>query len=277
MRELKMDRRVTPYSGRVAHVSLRDALSGVPMTQGAAALVRVPLADLLDRPGGARDRQLLMGDAVTLIDRNQGHVFLRSEKDGYCGWVTESSVAEGQAPTHWVVAPGTHLYSDPKVQAPEKAGLSIGSRVAVVGSWGAWGNTPHGYVPLCHLRPIGTWAPDPVAVAECLLGTPYLWGGNSRNGLDCSGLVQVALHASGRDCPGDSDMQMAMGRGLAPEERLQRGDLIFWRGHVAMVVNEDVLIHANGHTMSVAYEGIREAIERISTGGGGLVQARQRV
>ncbi|OYW47790.1 MAG: NLP/P60 hydrolase, partial [Rhodobacterales bacterium 12-65-15] len=164
----------------------------------------------------------------------------------------------------------------PLVQAPEKASLSLGSRLAVVGSWGAWVNTPHGFIPASHIRPLDQVAPDPVSVAESLLGTPYLWGGNSRNGLDCSGLVQIAFHAAGRECPADSDMQMVMGRGLAPNDTLKRGDLIFWKGHVAMVVNPDTLIHANGHTMSVCYEGIREAIHRISSGGHGLVQARQR-
>jgi cell wall-associated NlpC family hydrolase len=176
-----------------------------------------------------------------------------------------------------VVAPGSHLYADPVVQARDLAAISIGSRLAVAGSWGAWASTPYGYVPLTHIRPVDQWAPDPVSVAESLLGTPYLWGGNSRFGIDCSGLVQMAMHACGRECPGDSDMQMQMGRGLTPGETLQRGDLIFWKGHVAMVVNPDVLIHANGSTMSVAYEGIRDAVSRISAGGGGLVQARQRV
>jgi cell wall-associated NlpC family hydrolase len=271
-----MDRRTRAFSGRVAHVSM-EGLIDAPMTEGEPAQIVTPLADLRNAPGGARDRQLLLGDAVTVIDRDQGHAFVRSEKDGYCGWIADAAVGGGPQPTHWVVAPSTHLYTEPQVQAPEKAGVSIGSRVAVVGSWGAWANTPHGFMPLAHLRPIGHWAPDPVYVAESFLGTPYLWGGNSRFGIDCSGLVQVALHAAGKACPGDSDMQISMGRALGPEQKLQRGDLIFWKGHVAMVVNEDVLIHANGHTMSVNYEGIREAIERISAGGGGLVQARQRV
>ncbi|MBA3908375.1 MAG: NLP/P60 hydrolase [Rhodobacter sp.] len=271
-----MDRRTTPNSGRIAHISLAGEVS-VPLTKGEAAQIVLPLIDLLDKPGGARDRQLLLGAPVTVIDRDKGHAFIMSDRDGYCGWVAERAVGEGPEPTHWVVAPGTHLYSEPMVQAQEAAGLSLGSRLAVTGAWGAWANTPHGYVPLCHLRPVEHFAPDPVSVAESLLGTPYLWGGNSRSGIDCSGLVQVAFHAAGRDCPGDSDMQMALGRGLSPTEPLKRGDLVFWKGHVAMVVNENTLIHANGHTMSVSYEGIRGAIGRISASGGGLVQARQRV
>ena len=271
-----MDRRLKPFSGRVALVSLKDEIVA-PYTEGEAAQVKLPLADILDKPGGTRQRQLLLGASVTVIDRDAGHVFLQARRDGYCGWVRDDAVGSGPEPTHWVVAPGSHLYADPVVQARDLAAISIGSRLAVGGSWGAWASTPYGYVPLTHIRPIDQWAPDPVTVAESLLGTPYLWGGNSRFGLDCSGLVQLAMHACGRECPGDSDMQMQMGRGLNPEEALQRGDLIFWKGHVAMVVNPDVLIHANGSTMSVAYEGIRDAVSRISAGGGGLVQARQRV
>lgn len=271
-----MDKRTTPFSGRIAHVSLQGQVAA-QFTEGEFAQIILPVTDLLDKPAGARCRQLLMGSNVLLIDRDQGHVFVQSLRDGYCGWITEKAVGRGPEVTHWVAAPATHLYSEPLVQSQEKARLSIGSRLAVVGAWGAWANTPHGYVPMCHIRPLDHEAPDAVSIAESLLGTPYLWGGNSSFGLDCSGLVQMALHAIGRHCPGDSDMQMAMGRGLSPTESLQRGDLIFWRGHVAMVVNTTLLIHANGHTMSVSYEGIKEAIARISAGGGGLVQARQRV
>ena len=271
-----MDRRLTPYSGRVAHVSLSGVVNA-PLTEGLLAQVIVPLANLCAKPGAARDRQLLLGEAVTVIDRDAGHVFVMSAKDGYCGWMAEADLGQGPTPTHWVAAPGTHLYTEPQVQAPEKHALSLGSRLAVIGSWGAWANTPHGFVPLRRLRPLGEWAEDPVAVAESLLGTPYLWGGNSRFGLDCSGLVQVSMHACGLPCPGDSDMQMALGRTLGANEAMRRGDLIFWKGHVAMVVDRDRLIHANGHTMSVAYEGIRDCVARVSSGGGGLVLARQRL
>mgnify|MGYP002683291453 CR=1 FL=1 len=152
-----MDRRLTPFSGRIAHISLQGRIDA-PLTQGEAAAISTPLTDLLTKPNGPRDRQLLFGDAVTVIDRDQGHVFVMSAKDGYCGWMAESDLGQGPAPTHWVAAPGTHLYTEPLVQAREKMALSLGSRLAVVGSWGAWANTPHGFVPLRHLRALGDWA-----------------------------------------------------------------------------------------------------------------------
>lgn len=271
-----MDRRLTPFSGRVAHVSM-SGMVDAPLTEGVAAQVIVPVANLRASPGGARDRQLLLGDAVTVIDHERGHAFVLSAKDGYCGWLAEGDLGQGSAPTHWVAVPGSHLYSGPKVQAPETAGLSLGSRIAVVGAEGAWASTPQGYVPTRHLRPIGDWVADPVTVAESLLGTPYLWGGNSRFGVDCSGLVQLSMHACGRACPGDSDMQMALGQPTPPTEPMRRGDLIFWKGHVALAVDRDRIIHANGHTMSVAYEGIEDCIARVLADGGGPILARRRV
>lgn len=271
-----MDRRLTPYSGRVAHVSLSGEVNA-PLTEGLQAQVIVPVANLRASPGGARDRQLLLGEAVTVIDRDKGHAFVMAAKDGYCGWMAESDLGQGPAPTHWVAVPGTHLYTEPQVQAPEKAALSLGSRLAMIGSWGAWANTPHGYVPIRHLRPLGEWADDPVTVAESLLGTPYLWGGNSRMGLDCSGLVQLAMQACGKPCPGDSDMQMALGRNLPASEAMRRGDLVFWKGHVAMMLDEQRIIHANGHSMDVRIEGLEAATARIAAQGGGAVTGRRRV
>jgi len=270
-----MDRRLTPYSGRVAHVSLSGVVNA-PLTEGLQAQVTVPVANLCDSPNGARDRQLLLGESVTVIDRDQGHVFVMSAKDGYCGWMAEGDLGQGPAPTHWVAAPGTHLYTEPQVQAPEKMALSLGSRLAVVGSWGAWANTPHGFVPLRHLRALGDWADDPVTVAESLLGTPYLWGGNSRFGLDCSGMVQLSMHCSGKPCPGDSDMQMSLGRLLPANEPMKRGDLIFWKGHVAMTLDSITMIHATGYTMRVITEPLNAAIARILAKGEGPVTARRR-
>lgn len=267
---------MTPFSGRVAHVSLRGQVDA-PLTEGEAVIVVAALADLLAQPGGARDRQLLLGDAVTVIDRDRGHVFVQAAKDGYCGWLAEAAVGCATVPTHWVASPATHVYPEARVQAREVMGLSLGARLAVLAEMGDWAETPQGFVPASHLRRIGDWLTDAAGVAESLIGTPYLWGGNSRAGVDCSGLVQLALHAAGRVCPGDSDQQQTLGAAVSDDAAGRRGDLLFWKGHVAMVVDVTHLIHANGHTMSVAYEAMTVAADRIAAQGGGPVTARRRI
>ena len=261
-----MDRRLTPATPRMALASLQGQVEAASFTQGTLMRIVQPLADLCASPGGARDRQLWLGERFTVIDRVAGHVFGQAQKDGYCGWLAEEAVAEGDPATHWVVAPGSHLYSGPKVQAPETASLTMGARVTVIGQTGTFAETTQGFVPMIHLAPIGRWLTDPVAVAETLLGTPYLWGGNSRAGLDCSGLVQLCHHVCGIALPGDADLQeQALPRA---EGATRRGDLIFWKGHVAIVVGESLLIHANGHTMSVAYEPIAACIARVEAAEG---------
>lgn len=271
-----MDRRLTPFSGRVALDALRGAIDAPAFTGGEAAQVCAPLADLLAAPDGARDRQVLMGDAVTVVDRRDGWAFVQAGKDGYCGWLTDAALGPPSLPTHWVAAPATHVYSAPKVQAPEVATLSITARVTVTGESGAFAETPLGFIPRTHLRALGDRATDPAGVAESLTGTPYLWGGNSRAGMDCSGLVQLAFHACGMACPADSDLQQAMGAALPDDAPLRRGDLIFWKGHVALALDANRLIHANGHSMSVAIEGVDACIARIAAQGGGPVTARRR-
>ncbi len=275
-----MDRRLTPATARMAHVSLRGQVDAPAFTDGVARRLAVPVANLLRHPGGPRDRQLLLGDGFTVIDRDQGHSFGFAEKDGYCGWLPDEALSsdgrpDDPAPTHWVSAPATHLYPEPRVQAAESASLSLGARVTVIAVTDAWAQTPLGFLPARHLRPLGDWARDPVGVAATLLGTPYLWGGNSRAGLDCSGLVQLAFHASGLPCPGDSDLQQTMGQPVV-DAACQRGDLLFWRGHVALVSDADTILHANGHSMSVAYEPIAVAVSRIAAQHGGPVVGHRR-
>lgn len=270
-----MDPRLHPATGRIAHASLKGR-TDLPLTAGEEmALVR-PLTDLLASPGGGRERQLVLGEGFTVVDHAAGHAFGFATKDGYCGWLPEAALGPSPRATHWVATPGTHLYEGPRVQRPDLAALPMGARVEVSATAGAWAETPSGYIPLAHLMALGQHHDDPVTVAEMFLHTPYLWGGNSRAGLDCSGLVQVAFHACGLDCPGDSDLQEGLGTEIPPEAPLRRGDLVFWRGHVAMVVDAARMIHANGHTMSVAYEAIAQGTARIVAQGGGPVTRRRR-
>lgn len=257
-----MDRRTTPATDRVAHVSLRGKLDRPRFTEGEGSRVSVALADLLRTPFGARERQLWLGERFIVVDRDQGHAFGFAEKDGYCGWLPETALAEGPAPTHWVASPGTHLYPEPRSASRELAPLPTGAGLAVLGRVDKWAETAQGFVPFRHLRPVGDTLTDPVAVAEACLGTPYLWGGDSRHGIDCSGLVHLAFHACGRQLPRDSDLQQDALPPIRAEEA-QRGDLVFWTGHVAILTAADRILHANGFTMSVAFEGLAEAIARI--------------
>lgn len=270
-----MDRRLTRATARVAHVSLQGQVEAERFTEGEVWQVAAPLADLLRSPDGARERQVWLGEDFTVIDRDRGHAFGFMAKDGYCGWLALSALAQGPKVTHWVASSGTHLYPEPRVQAREISALPMGARLAVLGQVGTWAETTQGFVPACHLLPIGQWCDDPVKVAEGFLGTPYLWGGNSRAGCDCSGLVQMAHHACGISLPGDADLQE--GAGQVVQGEFQRGDLLFWKGHVALAVDAERLIHANGHTMSVAYEGIADCIARIEAAEGLTLRSHRRL
>lgn len=271
-----MDKRLLKATARVAHVSLRGQVIAERFSEGATLRLVVPLADLLNAPSGRRERQLVTGEAFRVLDRDRGHAFGFAEKDGYCGWLAETALGAAPEPTHSVVTAGTHAYAEPRVQGRETV-LPAGALVTVTGGGEKFAQTNVGHVPAGHLRAIGDWLEDPVAVAEQFLGTPYLWGGNSRAGIDCSGLAQRALLACGVACPGDSDLQEALGAEIPPDAPLQRGDLLFWRGHVALVVDQQRLIHANGHTMSVAHEGIAACIARILAQDGGAVTHRRRL
>lgn len=269
-----MDRRLCPSSGRVAHVSLAG-LTDLPLTEGELGTIILPLADLLANPGGARDRQLVFGAPVIVIDNQAHHAFIMAQRDGYCGWVAETAIGKGQGATHHVSSPATHLYPAPCVQTPPISPLYLNARLQLIDDDGKWSKTPDGFVPSCHLSALECPA-DPVTVAISLLHAPYLWGGNSIAGVDCSGLVQLAFHAAGYQLPADSDLQQSAGRDvLAGSER--RGDLIFWGGHVAVMTSPNRIIHANGHSMSVAFEGLSDAIDRIASEGGGPVIARKRL
>ncbi len=268
------DWRLTPATARIAHVSLRGIVAAPAYAEGEALEVVVPVADLARSPGGGRERQLLLGEGVLVLDRDGGWAFGQSARDGYCGWVPSFALGPPTAPTHRVASLGTHLYPEPRLQARASGSLTMGARLRVDAVQGAFAVTPAGCVPAAHLRPLGEVETDPLAVAAQFLHVPYLWGGNTRDGLDCSGLVQAALLACGVPCPGDSDLQRALGRPAEGPPR--RGDLLFWQGHVAWVADAGTILHANGHHMAVEYENLEAAKARIAAAGGGPVAVHRK-
>lgn len=264
------DRRLTPFSGHFALESLRGKVAAQAFIRGEPARLIVPLVDLVASPGALRERQVIFGAALTVIERRAGLAFVQAAADGYCGWLPEAALGPALVASHVVNALGSHVYREPSIKRGEVMALGIGARLAVEEITGRFARIAEGWVPRSHIRPIEQPEADPVAVAERLLGTPYLWGGNSRDGIDCSGLVQLALTLCGIGCPADSDQQRAAFGAFLPEgARPERGDLLFWPGHVAMAVDGTRLIHANGQTMTVAHEDIDACIARIDAAGEG--------
>lgn len=217
--------------------------------------------------------QALFGDDVLVFEDREGWAWIQAERDGYVGYVADVMLGRrDRAPTHIVSVPRTFLYPGPDLRFPIAGQLSMGSAVTVTGAAETRGThyalLPSGEAVIAgHLRPIGEMAGDYVSVAETFLGTPYLWGGVSGFGIDCSGLVQLAMRMTGREVLRDSDMQAAsIGEPLEPSpdfSGLRRRDLVFWEGHVAIMTDAETMIHANGHTMLVSREGLKEAIARI--------------
>jgi cell wall-associated NlpC family hydrolase len=245
------------------------------ITQRDPAQVVLPVADLCRTPNGPRDRQLIFGETVTLLIKDNDWCYVQADKDDYCGWVYATAFGPIATATHKVTAPATHVYTQPNFKSPDLLALSFGSQLHVTDQTEKFAETDVGFVPLTHLGDVSIKSIDPAAIAALFLGTPYLWGGNSRLGIDCSGLVQAALIACGIACPGDSDQQQSIGNpALSP---YQRNDLLFWKGHVAMVTGPDTLIHANAHAMSVTLEPITAAIHRIKDQGDGPVTAHRRL
>jgi len=266
-----LDRRLNAYRPDLADQALQGQVEAERFVVPQPAMIAAPVVPLRPRPDltAGIDTELLIGEAVGVLERKDGFAWVKAASDGYVGYLPESALAPSQQLTHVVCVPRTFVYSGADLKFPMRRALSMGSRLSIVGEVETRGMlylllSDGDAVIARHLRALSDAAlGDYVDVAARFIETPYLWGGKSAFGIDCSGLVQLSMAMVGEAAPRDSDMQAENLGIVIDRDALRRGDLVFWKGHVAIMEDERTLLHANGHTMSVARETLEGAIERI--------------
>ncbi|NWG23034.1 MAG: C40 family peptidase [Pseudorhodoplanes sp.] len=280
----ELDPRLTPARPDLAARHLQGQVEAARFVDGSVREVIDASAPLRRRPSpdAPLDTEALCGERVTVYETTgEGWCWGQLREDGYVGYLPENALASSSAePTHRVAALRTLVFPGPDIKLPPFKALSLGAKVAIARTDERFGYLgAGGCVPLSHIEPLDHAEPDFVAVAERFAGTPYLWGGKTSFGIDCSGLVQVSLQAAGIPCPRDSDMQeRALGQRIGGTEalaHLRRGDLIFWRGHVAIARDGATIVHANAHHMAVEIEPVAEAVARIAAAGSEVASIRR--
>jgi cell wall-associated NlpC family hydrolase len=274
------DPRLTPARSDLAAKHLEGKVAATRFVEGTLREVVAPLAPLRQAPSpdAPLDTEALRGERVTVYETtDEGWAWGQLVADDFVGWLpAEALRAPGLAPTHKVAVPRAIVFPGPSIKLPPVEALPFGSQIAVVRIDGPLAVTAsNGFVPTSHLAPLDAKELDPVAVAERFLHAPYLWGGKSSLGLDCSALVQLSLTACGIPCPRDSDMQEHVVGAEIARDDLRRGDLVFWPGHVAIVRDGTTFIHANAFHMTVAIEPIADAVARIRAAGSEVRSARR--
>jgi len=270
---MKLDPRITPLRDGIASRALEGLVPAEVYVDPTPMACAAPAAGVHREPAAASEQldQLLFGEIFEVLEEEAGGwVWGQARRDGYTGFVEAARLARpGPAPTHRVAAIRTYGFEQPSIKARALGPFSINSLVCVQAEEGRFSQVAGaGWMTTDHLAPIGVFETDPVAVAERFLGAPYLWGGRESLGCDCSGLVQQAHLACGRALPRDTDQQEVLGQEIGRKD-FRRGDLVFWKGHMALGFDADRIIHANAHHMATAIEPLDEAIARIEAAGVG--------
>lgn len=278
------EKRLTPARPDLAAVRLEGVVAAARYVAPRLMQVASPVADLRRAPSpeASLDTQALAGERVDVYEVEEGWAWGQLRRDGYVGYLAAADLTERvEATTHRVATRATFLYPAPDIKTPRLDALPLGAEIRVEEMRGQFARTARGFVFATHLVETGARVADFVAVAEAMIGTPYLWGGRTPAGLDCSGLVQMALGEAGFVAPRDTDMQEnALGRSVVVNDRLEglaRGDLVFWKGHVGVMRDPATLLHANGFHMLVASERLRDAAHRIAASGAGPITSIKRI
>src|SRR5271170_222062 len=278
------DRRLTPARPDLAAAALRGKIEALRFVEGwrrrvveaAAPLRRAPSHD------APLDTEALYCETVTVYEEDEGWAWAQLQRDSYVGYMPANALGAEAEPTHRLAATRSFLYPRPNIKTPPTTALSLGALVKIASTEGEFSALAEGgYLYQRHLAALGAFESDFVAVAERFLEAPYLWGGRTSQGLDCSALIQGALAAAGRAAPRDSDLQEAsLGSPVAFDESLAgltRGDLVFWKGHVGVMADEAVIVHANGWHMKVVAEPLRIARDRIAAKDGAPISSIRRL
>ena len=273
-----MDPRLTPANQNVACSSLRGQIEHTNFVEGQNYQVNVPFVDLLGAPDGERTRQLIYGSKIKYFDETDGWAFIQNTYDNYVGYVPRETINLDTNKTHIVSAPLSHVFSEPNIKARNIAILPLGSKVSGKIVENGFLETELGWIPNPQLK-LKTELPiDPIEIAKLFLNAPYLWGGNTALGIDCSGLVQVSMLLCGLSCPGDSDQQLSkLGQNIDVDTIQEKGDILFWKGHVALALNANQVLHANAYHMSTVIEELSDVTFRIKKQEGNDIIARKRL
>ena len=270
---MDLDPRVHPYRTDIAAAHLEGRVESGRFVEGKPCQVKVGTAALQTAPRDDADlaSQVLHGDVFTVYENRHGWAWGQARSDHYVGYVHEDELTHALVePTHRVTAFAAHLYEEADIKRPVRDILPMGSEVAVLRDVGENGKfvelASDGYMIKSHLAPLDETLPDYVATGERLIGIPYLWGGKSTTtGIDCSGLVQIVLALAGRQVLRDSDMQAeTLGDALLEAEPLKRGDIVCFPGHIGIMADETILLHANAYHMCVSKDPLSEVIERVT-------------